>query len=68
MLSHHLPLVVDKALLVNRLCQFLAKVSVLEMELEFEVPVVFCEDFDKVFIRLIVGIVVLLEVELLFDP
>ena len=32
------------------------------MELEFEVPVVFCKDFDKVFVRLVVGIVVLLEV------
>ena len=62
MLGHHLAVIVDKALSIDGLRKLLAKVRVLEMELELEVPVVFCEDLNEVLVALIVVIVVLLKI------
>ena len=61
-LGHHLAVIVDEALSVDGLRKLLAKVRVLEMELELEVPVVFCEDLNEVLVALIVVVVVLLKI------
>ena len=61
-LGHHLAVIVDEALSVDGLRQLLTKVRVLEMELELEVPVVFCEDLNEVLVALIVVVVVLLKI------
>lgn len=57
--SHHLPIIVNETLLFYSFGQFLTEVSVLEVELKLEVPVVFGVNLYEVFVSYAIVIIVL---------